>query len=344
MGVINLMMGKQRGGIEQAALDYAEALALAGEPCLSVLAPGSWAADSFAHASMPYRTVAQRGGWDVLAAYRLRRLIRQTGANVVLCHGNRALSLALLARPRRVRIVAIAHNYHTKRFHRADACFAITQHAAEALMARGIAQPRIHAMPNMVRVRDDVPARPDFRTPPRLGSMGRFVPKKAFDLYLQACAILKQRGIAFEATLGGGGDEDHALRQMVRDAGLEGTVTMPGWVRDKQAWFDALDLFILPSQHEPFGIVLIEAMAEKLPVIATASEGPREIIQSGANGLLTPLGDATALADAIAALLADPARARALGEAGAHDVATRYCPAAMAERLRVALHAIRTGN
>lgn len=343
MTVLNLMLGKKRGGLEQAALDYAEALQMAGEPTISILAQGSWAAEAFTLAQQPFSTISQRGGWDLLAAARLRKHIRAHGASVLLCHGNRALALALLARTRGVKVVAIGHNYHTKRFHRADACLAITDHGAQALAAKGIAQARIHLMPNMVRP-TDVPPRPMFRAPPCIGTMGRFVPKKAFDLFIRACAILKERGIAFEATLGGGGDEEPTLRHMVRDAGLEATLTMPGWVSDKQAWFDALDVFVLPSHHEPFGIVLIEAMDQRLPVIATASEGPREIIQPGENGLLTPLGDAAALADAMAALLADPERARALGEAAKHDVGARYSPQAMAARLREALAAIRTGN
>lgn len=343
MTVLNLMLGKKRGGLEQAALDYAEALQMAGEPTISILAQGSWAAEAFTLAQQPFSTISQRGGWDLLAAARLRKHIRAHGASVLLCHGNRALALALLARTRGVKVVAIGHNYHTKRFHRADACLAITDHGAQALAAKGIAQARIHLMPNMVRP-TDVPPRPMFRAPPRIGTMGRFVPKKAFDLFIRACTILKERGIAFEATLGGGGDEEPTLRHMVRDAGLEATLTMPGWVSDKQAWFDALDVFVLPSHHEPFGIVLIEAMDQRLPVIATASEGPREIIQPGENGLLTPLGDAAALADAMAALLADPERARALGEAAKHDVGARYSPQAMAARLREALAAIRTGN
>lgn len=83
-------------------------------------------------------------------------------------------------------------------------------------------------------------------------------------------------------------------------------------------------LFALPTRREAFGLVFLEAMAFGLPVVATAVEAVPEIVVQGETGLLVPPGDPAALAEACAALLGDPARARRMGEAGRARVALRF--------------------
>lgn len=342
MTIMNMMLGAKRGGLEQAAIDYAEALHHAGIPHHSIVAPGGWAHERLVALGLPHSTLTQRGGWDLLAALKLHMLVRKHHATALICVGNRALSLGLLAGGRAKKI-AVAQNYKTRRFHRADACFAITHHAKETLEQKGIAPHRVHFLPNMARV-GDTPLRPAFRTPPIIGSMGRFVAKKAFDVYLDALGQLKDRGIAFHALLGGGGDDEQALRDRITRLGLEEHVALPGWVVDKQAFFDSMDIFVLPSHHEPFGIVFIEAMAAGVPVLSTLSEGPREVLTDGVDGILTPLADATAMADGLARMLADEPATQEMGRAGYRTVKEHYSLEAMAKRLKIALDAIITGN
>jgi glycosyltransferase involved in cell wall biosynthesis len=332
--VLNVMLGRARGGLEQAALDYAEAMACAGIRALTVIAPKAWVEAPLVAAGMTHESLPHHGAWDLWAAYRLRRLAQRTGAVAILCHGNRALSLALLARSGRIPIIAVAHNYKTRRFVQADACFAITQHLTDHLASLGIRT--ITRMPNMVRIPEHT-AREPFRTPPVIGSMGRLVAKKGFLLLIEALALLRTRGVAFRAVLGGEGPEAGAIEALIAHHQLGDSIRRIGWVADKAAFFHSLDVFVLPSHHEPFGIVLIEAMSRGVPVISTDSEGPSEILHHGVDGLIVGKGNAEALADAIQALLADPARAAALGEAGAARVAHEYSMEAMAKRLQTAL-------
>ena len=72
-------------------------------------------------------------------------------------------------------------------------------------------------------------------------------------------------------------------------------------------------MFCLPSNHEPFGIVLLEAMAQGMPIVATDSEGPSEILRDGVDGDVVPIGDAERLAHAVHRMIADPERAGRLG-------------------------------
>lgn len=332
--ILNLMLGKQRGGLEQAVLDYAEAMQAAAIPALTVISPQSWIETSLVAAGVPHESLYNFAKWDLLAVLRLRRLAERTKARAVVCHGNRALLLALKALEGRIPIIAVAHNYSVRHFRRADVCFAITEHLATHLREAGVQH--VHPLPNMVRI--TAPAtRPAFRNPPVIGSMGRLVVKKGFVTFIEALAILQQRGIAFAALLGGDGDQHERLTSLIAGYGLQEKVRLMGWVKDKTAFFDAVDVFALPSKHEPFGIVLLEAMAQGIPVVTTDAEGPREIVHPEVDALMTPRGDAPAFADALARLIADAAFAHHMGEAGQRHVTETYSMHAMAHRLQTAL-------
>lgn len=334
MTILNLMLGKGRGGLEQAAIDGAEALRLGGIDALTLITPGAWAEAPLAAAGLPHESLANANRFDPFAIWRLRRTAKHAHATAVLCHGNRALSLALKALKGRVPIIAVAHNPSTRRFGRADLCFAVTKHLAAHLTSGGAKQV-IH-IPNMVRVPPRM-ERPAMRTPPVIGAMGRLDYKKGFDVFIDALAILAQRSIPFRATLGGEGAEMEALQKRVQAYALDSQVELVGWVKDKAAFFDGVDVFVVPSRQEAFGLTLVEAMAHRVPVVTSDAFGPREIAHHGEDALVTEHGDAEQLADALVQLLGDPALATRLGDAGRALVEREYTMQAMATRLQAAL-------
>jgi glycosyltransferase involved in cell wall biosynthesis len=87
-------------------------------------------------------------------------------------------------------------------------------------------------------------------------------------------------------------------------------------LHERADFFAALDLFAMPSRTDSFGIVFLEAWANGLPVVAAAAGGVPEVVHDGRTGLLVPFGDLDRLADALAGLLTDRAKARAMGAAG----------------------------
>jgi glycosyltransferase involved in cell wall biosynthesis len=334
MTILNLMLGRKRGGLEQAAIDYAEALAFANIPALTIISPHAWIETPLVAMGLAHQSLPNLGYWDMIAAYRLRGIAHEVNAKAIICHGNRAIGLALRALRGRIPVIAVAHNYATGRFIHADHCFAITEHLSHHLRDGGVQT--ISLMPNMVRLPPSPITRP-YRTPPVIGSMGRFVAKKGFDVYIHALAQLKQRGIAFHALLGGSGEEESQLRALIDRLELSQHIDMVGWVKDKAEFFEQIDLFALPSLHEAFGIALIEAMAYGIPVVAADAEGPREIIQHGVNGIIVPRYNETALADGLERLLLHEAEAHAFAIMARNNVAERYSIAAMAFRLQQAL-------
>lgn len=357
MHILNIMLAQGKGGIEQAALDYAEALTHAGHMVSNVFVPGGWAASYSAssiegaggmtHDSGTDRVggnintvhLAHLGEWDPIAAWRLKRICQTLQPDAIICHGNRAIGLALKAARGCIPIIGVAHNYKIKRFHKLDAAFSITQDLCAQLEVTGLQKQRIFHMPNMVRAPEHQPERASFHSPPVIGTMGRFVLKKGFDVFIKALTILDERGIDFRAIIGGDGQENTSLRAMANTL-PSSKLTFKGWVADKQVFWDSLDIFVLPSRHEPFGIVLIEAMAQGLPCITTLSEGPSEIITHDHDALGIAIDDATALADSLAHMIAHPHEAGTMGKAAHATVTSRYTLKHMATRLDNALQKI----
>lgn len=134
---------------------------------------------------------------------------------------------------------------------------------------------------------------------PVIATAGRLVPVKDHRTLVSAFARLRERRPA-RLVIFGEGPLEADLRAQAAALGVGQSVLLPGYVNDPSACYRAADLFVLSSTSEGFGNVLIEAMAEGVPVVSTdAPHGPREILADGRFGLLTPVGDIAALASAM---------------------------------------------
>lgn len=139
---------------------------------------------------------------------------------------------------------------------------------------------------------------------PVILAVGRFVPEKDFVTLIRAFARLETRGARL--VILGKGPQQAMLESEVRRLGLEGRVSMPGYSREPWKHYGAARCFALSSVSEPFGNVVVEAMAYGLPVVATACPGPLEILKYGRFGRIVPLKDDVQLALALDKALADP--------------------------------------
>lgn len=131
--------------------------------------------------------------------------------------------------------------------------------------------------------------------------------------------------------------EGHLHRQLAERAaalGVAGCVRLLGHRPDARLLLDAADVFVLPSLHEGMPLVALEAMEAGLPVVATRVIGSEEVVVHGETGLLTPAGNAPALGDALAALLADPALRARLGRAGGRRYLDHFTRRRMAAQTR----------
>lgn len=170
------------------------------------------------------------------------------------------------------------------------------------------------------------------RLPHRLLSVGRLDPIKGYDVLLPALAELKRRGVPFESVIIGEGPERAALEAQRDALGLRDDVTFAGaqlGAQVRKAMADAT-LMVMPCVVTPEGNadgipnVLTEAMAAGLPVISTRVSGIPELIDDGVSGRLAEQRDPVGMADAIVAMLADPALRDACAAEGRRKVEREF--------------------
>lgn len=159
-----------------------------------------------------------------------------------------------------------------------------------------------------------------------VGSVGNIAPKKGYDVLIRALA--KARGEISDLACLILGADDHGLREglerLGNSLGLHGQLCFAGFQEEVFPYLDAMDLFVLASVDEGFGIVLLEAMACGKPVVATRVDGPPEIVEDGQSGLLVPPRDPEALAKTLVELLKDPRRRASMGNRGRERVQTVF--------------------
>lgn len=148
--------------------------------------------------------------------------------------------------------------------------------------------------------------------------------QKGFDTLLRALARLPAN-CDWTLWMVGDGEDVPMLRTLAGDLGITDRIVWCGMQSNPFPYYAAADLMVVPSRFEGFPNVLLEAMALGRATVSTdCLSGPRELTCGGVTGLLTPVDDVDALAEAMASLMADPSRRRSLGEAAATHVARTH--------------------
>jgi L-malate glycosyltransferase len=168
---------------------------------------------------------------------------------------------------------------------------------------------------------------------PVVGTVGRLEQRKGQDVLLAAIERLKGRRPAPQLVVVGDGPTAGDLRKRADALGVTKLVRFTGTLDDVRPALAAMDVFTLPSREEGMSNALMEAMAAAKPIVATDVGGTGEVLDRGRLGVLVPSDDALALADAVAALLDDSARAGALGAAARDHVRARWDARAMVGEL-----------
>jgi glycosyltransferase involved in cell wall biosynthesis len=163
---------------------------------------------------------------------------------------------------------------------------------------------------------------------PLLLAVCRLAPQKGLDTAVRALAALP------DATLLvlGDGPERTSLEGLADSLGVRERLLLPGRVGDVAALYRRATVVVHPARWEGFGLAMLEAMLAGKPVVAARAGSAPELVADGETGLLVPVDDATALADAVRTLLADPPRAEAMGRAGLERARTEFSVARMAEK------------
>jgi glycosyltransferase involved in cell wall biosynthesis len=281
---------------------------------------------------------------DLRYPFRLARLLRRIDADLLHAHNDTALFYggvaAFLGR------VALVYTEHDRVFPGRPALrimnFALANSArgvvavSEELRRRLATFERIEGnevrvIPNGVpfapAVRSAARVRRSWNVPedaPVVGVVAGLKPVKNHALLLDAAVGLIPRFPGLVLVFAGDGPLRAELEARARRLGLDDSLRLLGFRSDLSEVYAGLDVVALTSDSEGMPLALVEAMAAARPVVASRVGGVPEVVVDGVTGIVFPAGDREALAGALAGLLADPERRRAMGEAGRRRYEERY--------------------
>lgn len=292
-------------------------------------------------------TIRMRNAFDVPSALKLARFIREKKIEIVHAHLARDYPLASLAVRRYAQLVITRHvlfslsRLHKLTLARVARVIAVSNAVARRLQTQRVCnEQRIQVIPNGIDLKRfkeqlsedriaDVRARLGAQRSFLIGSIGSMLPMKGHEDFIRAAAIIarQREDVGFVIV---GDDEprnrDHRKRieQLIAELRLEDIVHVVNWTTDLPPFYHSLDVYVSSSHSEAFGLSIVEAMASDLPVVATATEGAKEIIEAKRTGLLVPIGDTERMASAIIELLDTANERMRLGANACVDVGRRF--------------------
>ena len=330
MRILQICSARTLGGGERHLADLANGLARRGHGVFAALIPSSPLLSELTAVPAPnILEVPMRNALSVGSALKLARFARENQIEIIHAHVARDYPLAALAASRSggIPLVLTRHVlFPLKKIHRLTLCrvarvIAVSRAVADSLRAQAIFDERklavIHNGINVERLSRKQNERASAeggrgqkQERLRVGTIGHLSPIKGHDDFIRAAATVCAKRDDVDFNIAGEdksrtGEHRRRLERLIKELGVGQHVRLEGWVGDVAQLLSTLDLFVSSARAEPFGLAIVEAMAAGVPVIATSSEGAREIIEADKTGKLVPIADAEALADAICELLDD---------------------------------------
>lgn len=340
MKIAHVMTSKIMGGIEQVFLDYNKVFLSLDYDVLSVINKKNVVEDKIKTPKL----IINFSQFNPFLVFKIYFGLKKFRPDVIIIHQKKAIPLfRIVARLVKAKLIGVAHNPKPKRLEQCDAIFSVAQNQKEELMAQGITNIPIEAVPNMIELPQIEATVKPFHKPVVIGAFGRFEPIKGFCCLIDALAILKQRNIPFKAIIGGKNngtydEEEKRILQKVKKYNLQGEINFCGWVSDKQKFFDQINIFVLTSLYESFGIVLREAAIAKKTIVSSDASGPKEIWHNTDAVKIFEKGNAEMLADKLAELISNPKQAQEMAEKSYRHIKETYSMPVVTNILQEALN------
>lgn len=296
-----------------------------------------------------------RGRFDLRTVFALRRYVRYHGIDVIHSHKYKTNLYAFLANlGLRKKLVGTCHNWLGRslamRFYawldkrilrNFDIAVGVSTEIVSELK-KHMPQDRIMRIGNGIDIlkyqrsasRDEARRQLQIGERRVIGFVGRLSPEKGIGYLLRAVGHLVQDGQDVCALIVGDGGQAEALRAEARALQIADRVIFTGNRSDTPALYAAMDVFVLPSLQEAFPMVILEAMACGVPVVATRVGDVAELVEPGRTGLLVDTKDAAALQTAIHELLTHRERAESMATAARARTEKNFSSAAMATQYR----------
>jgi glycosyltransferase involved in cell wall biosynthesis len=325
--VLTALGGGQVGGAEAFFVTLAASLQQAGVAMRAVLRPSPIHEADFRAAGIPFDHARFGGPLDLATTWKLKAIARDFKPDIVLAFASRAN--ARMAKGDYVLIGRLGGYYKLRHFKRCDYLVCNAPDLVRYCVEGGWPKERVFHIPNYPNLADGEPvSRASLDTPegaPLALALGRLHPNKALDTLLKAAARVPELYV----WIAGEGEQRAMLEALARSLGIEKRVRFLGWRTDRAGLFKAADLVVYPSRKEPFGNVVVEAWGYGVPLVTTASIGPKWLTRPGEDAIVTPIDDEAAFADGIVQVISSPELAAKLAANGRARVAAEFSESAI---------------
>ena len=333
MSVLHLLGTAGEGGAETYFLDLVAALAGDGVKQAAGIRANPNREAALNRLEVPTGIFRFGGPIDLLTKPKLKGFAQKHEVKLALAWMNRAARHTPSGGW--ARVGRLGGYYNLKYYKGFDELVANTEDIAEWVVGQGWPAGKVRYIPNFALAPPDTAPvdRATLQTPedvPLLLAMGRLHDSKAHDVALEALAKIPEAYL----WIAGAGALEGKLRAMAEALGVGKRVRFLGWRNDPSALYRAADICVFPSRYEPLGNVVIQSWAHGLPVVAAASQGPAALIKSEDDGLLVPIDDPDALAEAVNRLIADPMLCIRLVQNGSERVEAEFSPGAVVAQWR----------
>jgi glycosyltransferase involved in cell wall biosynthesis len=349
LSLFHIDAGREWRGGQRQAFFLAGEIQKKGYPFKLVVQPDSPLQAKAVEAGLPVLPIAMKSEADFWAVHRLARAMRRE--RCVLAHFHDAHGAAIGARAAArahvpIRIVSRRVDFpirsRRKYIKAIDAVIAISEGVREVLVKGGVPERLISVVPSgidfapfrEIKARDFL--RKEFGFGPEdylVGIVAQLEDHKGHRDLIEAARILKDHAPRVRIVIVGEGSLRMQLDRQAHELRVEDVVYFLGFREDVPRILASLDLFVLSSRMEGLGSSIMDAMASRLPVVATQAGGIPEVVIHRETGLLVPPQDPPALANAILKLYLDKALAGRLAQRGFEVVHERFSAEAMAMKI-----------
>ena len=304
MRVMQVMAGADRGGAETAFVDTCLAFHESGIDQLVITRANDLRVPQLKAAGLNVECLPFGGKIDFYTPWRMKQIAAKYKPDIVQTWMSRASWKTPVGQ---YKVVSRLGGYYSlKYFKQTDFFTTITPDIATYLIKEGVAPDRVRHINNFAETESVITPvnRADLDTPEDatvLLALGRLHASKALDVLIKSIVDLPN----VHVWIAGEGPLRNELEQVALDLGVDDRIHFLGWRSDRAALLQACDICVFPSRYEPFGTVFVQAWANKVPVICSRADGPRQFVKNGEDGLLFDIDDTAGLTSAIETLMED---------------------------------------
>ncbi len=350
--VLHLINGEHYAGAERVQDLLAQRLPEFGyEVSFVCVKPAKFAETRHCH-DVEVHEMGMRSKYDLTVARRIAQLVRSGGFQLIHTHTPRTAMIGrLVSLMTGVKMVHHVHGQTSTEVHStwksrfnaviervslagAKRVIAVSETSREYMSREGLAAERLAVVPNGIAAS----ATPrDLNQPSQgftLGIVGLLRPRKGLEVLLQALALLRKQG--HDVTLRAVGtfetpEYEAEVQQLVNELGLQDAVNWRGFQRNVEAELAAMDLFVFPSiLAEGMPMVVLEAMAAGVPIVASRVDGVTDVLREGEDALYVTPGDAAELANAVSGIVTGQTNATTLSQSAQARQAEQFSDVSMA--------------